>query len=82
MNKWIKGAIAAVITVITILGGFIAIDSHYVTHAFHEICETRNEEKLEHQELLIAGVQKEIAVQRAQDAVYFWTRIEMEFYKA
>lgn len=86
MNGISKKVIAGLLTLFAVVGGFFAIDSHYVTQAYFAVCDTRTKEKLvdiqEDIDMKIAGVQKEISIQRAQDEVFFWLKVEMELYKA
>jgi hypothetical protein len=77
-----KKIISVAGAILGVVGGWIALDSHYVTQAFHDLCEIRTYEKIEDTEKMVAGLQKEIAIQRAQDQLYFWIRVEMELYKA
>lgn len=58
-------------TVLGVIGGFYALDSNYVRMNYHEVCFAQVKQDL-------SAIQKQTAIQRTYDEVFFWQRMEVE----
>ena len=71
MTNNFKTAIASLVVLFGILGGVWAMEEHYTPRDFHELCMTQVQRQM-------ADFQKTNQIQRAQDQVFYWMRIETQ----
>lgn len=65
-------AIASFGVIVGIVGGFIAIDKHYVNKEYHALCEAQVRADM-------GQMQKQISIQRSYDEVFYWQRSEAQY---
>ncbi len=70
MNN-LKIAFAVVATVLGVLGGVWAMEEHYVPRDYHQLCMQTMTQQMQ-------DFQKTNQIQRAQDQVFYWMRIETQ----
>ena len=71
MKKYLQATIAAAITILTIVLGFIGFDTHYTTRSYHDLCYAGMEQKIQ-------SIQQTNMIQRAQDELFYWQREERD----
>ncbi|MFH1623605.1 MAG: hypothetical protein ABID54_00425 [Pseudomonadota bacterium] len=70
-NNLMKKVMSGMIIVLALLAGIWAVDAHFVTKEYHELCMDKTTKAIQ-------GIQKQTQIQRTYDKLYYWQKMEME----
>ena len=72
-NNLIKKVLGGVAIVLGLFVSVWAVDAHFVTKEYHKLCMKQTSQAIQ-------GIQKQIAIQRVYDKLYYWQKMEMEIH--